>query len=307
VAASTSLSHLPRRRLFQRAWDRLRHVNWRVWAVLAAVVVCLIVTAIPYYYHLGLDPTTHFGAVFAGWVGGVALFVIAGAVVAIVSLARPEEDSFDARARILFRHQTGKHIDYIIHRISSILEQYTESHIHIVRIQKYHEPSRTFYVIINNETNVRSYIEDVQSHYEIVLDYKEVTLPPETGEIPNILTFIRVEGKPLVGRHVFSDSISHRELSTVKPNASSKAECELSFWIRANDEENSVMCVRYTQFLTVYFENVTDRPITIEFQNLERNRWDKVIIEPVESPKPILTVTDLMPDVNAFVYRILAP
>jgi hypothetical protein len=275
--------------------------------VLAAVVVCLIVTAIPYYYDFGLDPTTHFGAVFAGWVGGVALFVIAGAVVAIVSLARPEEDSFDARARILFRRQTGRHIDYIIQRISSILEQYTESHIHIIRVQKYHEPSKTFYMTINNETNVRSYIDDVQSQYEARLFYQAVTLPPEGEETPNILTFIRVQGKPILGRRVFSDSISHRAMATVEPNASSKAESEVSFWVRANDENNSVECVRYTQLLTVSFENVTDRSITIEVKNLQGKRWDKIIIEPAEAPKLVFTATDLIPGVNAFEYRILVP
>jgi hypothetical protein len=75
--------------------------------VLGALAVTLVATATIYILGIGLDPATHFGAVFAGWVSGVALFVVLGVVVAVVSLEPPEKESFDSRARILFRRQTG--------------------------------------------------------------------------------------------------------------------------------------------------------------------------------------------------------
>src|SRR5437588_7652008 len=109
-------------RLATKYWTLIRRLDWRVWAVIAASTASIIATGFVYWMRWGLDPSTHFGAVFASWVGGVALFVIAGAVVALVSLARPEMESFDARARILFRRQTGKHIDYLIQRMQTVLE-----------------------------------------------------------------------------------------------------------------------------------------------------------------------------------------
>jgi hypothetical protein len=84
-----------------------RRVDWRAWVVLGALAVTLVATATIYILGIGLDPATHFGAVFAGWVSGVALFVVLGVVVAVVSLEPPEKESFDSRARILFRRQTG--------------------------------------------------------------------------------------------------------------------------------------------------------------------------------------------------------
>src|SRR4029079_3618023 len=91
-------------------------------AVFLAAVICILATVFIYWMGYGLDPATHFGAAFASWVGGLVLFVVAGTVVALVSLVRPENESFDARARILFRRQTGKHIDYIVDRIKGVLE-----------------------------------------------------------------------------------------------------------------------------------------------------------------------------------------
>src|SRR5436190_11638910 len=86
-------------------------VDWRVGAVLAAYVISIAGTLLIYYYDIWGkaktatifgDPATHVGAVFAGWVAGLVLFTIGG-VAALVSLARPERESFDSRARILFR------------------------------------------------------------------------------------------------------------------------------------------------------------------------------------------------------------
>jgi hypothetical protein len=303
---SASVTNFPRRRLFQRAWDRLRHADWRVWAVLGAVVVSVIATGALYYYHLGLDPATHFGAVFASWVGGVALFVVAGAVVAIVSLARPEEDSFDARARILFRRKTGNHIEYIINRIGSILEQYAESQILKVRIEKYHEPTKTFFVTLYNNTIIRGYIDDIFSTYHSPLEYEEVTIPPP-GEQSNSLTLVRIQGKPLGYKEVFTTHILREITTVVSPNDSAKLEFEIAFWVRANNECNSQICVRYTHFFRLSFENVLPVPVKIEIKNPEGTRWDQIIINPGEEPKTVHAAGDLKPGVTAVEYRILEP
>ena len=91
-------------------WNRARQIDWRVWAIVGVVVVAVLGTIAVYLSGYGRDPLTHFGAVFAGWVGGLVLFIIAGSVVAIVSLVRPETESYGSRARILLKRQTGHKI-----------------------------------------------------------------------------------------------------------------------------------------------------------------------------------------------------
>jgi hypothetical protein len=221
---------------------RLGRADWRIWAVLAAVLVVILVTAIIYLFKIGLDPATHFGAVFAGWVGGVALFVVAGAVVAIVSLARPEEESFDSRARILFRRQTGKHIDYIINRIGAVLEQYAEYQAIKITVESYHRETKRYRITLNNETVVRGYIDDIPSHYKSEIEYKEVTLPPP-GEAPNALVFVRVQGNPLGRREEFTNEISRDVTTILDPDESSKVEFQIGYWVAAEVEPNSCVCV----------------------------------------------------------------
>jgi hypothetical protein len=116
--------------------------DWRVWAIFAALFVVVAATGAMYALGLGLSPDTNFGAVFASWVGGVALFAVAGTIVAIVSLVRPEHESFDARARILFRRQSGRHIDYAISRIKEVLEHYAEATERRIVINEYDEKSK---------------------------------------------------------------------------------------------------------------------------------------------------------------------
>src|SRR5262249_11207225 len=170
--------------------------NWRVWGIVAAAVLCVLATAAVYYLGYGLDPVTHFGAVFAAWVGGLILFLVAGSVVAIVSLAAPENESFDARARILFRRQTGKHIDYIVSKIKEALEHYAEVTENTVLIKAFDAPTKRYLVATNNRAIVRSYLDDVETTYVSSLKMGNVTAPPPGGQ-PNRLIYVRVAGAPI--------------------------------------------------------------------------------------------------------------
>ena len=66
------------KRLFNKFCRWIGVVDWRVRAIVAAMVVLVSGTGVIYKLGIGLDPTSHFGSVFAAWVGGVALFVVAG-------------------------------------------------------------------------------------------------------------------------------------------------------------------------------------------------------------------------------------
>jgi hypothetical protein len=140
-------------------------VDWRVWAVLIAMVLSIVATILIYRSGIDTNPATEFGAVFASWVGGVALFVVLGLAVAVVSLAQPEQESFDARARILFRRATGKHIDYIVSQIKETLEHYAEKAEIKVRITDYSPAEKKYLISVSDTVLVRSYLDDVETSY----------------------------------------------------------------------------------------------------------------------------------------------
>ena len=96
--------------------------DWRFKAIFCAWLVSVLLTlAIAFWgYNFDLD-APFWASVFTSWVAGVTLFTVVGGVVAGVSLVLPEKESFDTRARILFRRQSGLHIDYIVLRIKGDL------------------------------------------------------------------------------------------------------------------------------------------------------------------------------------------
>ncbi len=239
-----------------------RRLDRRAWVVLAALAVTLAATAAVYAFGLGLDPATHFGAVFAGWVSGVALFVVLGVVVAIVSLDPPERASFDARARILFRRQTGPHIDYIVRRIGNVLEHYAESSAVTVSIDKYHAGERKYRISVLQETRVRSYIDDIESRYSTTVEYAEVT-PPPADEQANRLVFIRIDGRGIEGSRDFRSEISRPITTTVVKDNAVTVSFNIEFWVEAESEPNQLSCSRFTQSFRLFFENRLNRPVNI--------------------------------------------
>lgn len=93
-------------------WGWARRYDWRLRTLFLAIFICLALTGGVYYVVGAPSPNDHWGSVFASWVGGVALFLVVGVASAITQVARPELESFDTRARILFRKQGGRNIDY---------------------------------------------------------------------------------------------------------------------------------------------------------------------------------------------------
>ena len=71
--------------------ERIRWLDWRIWGHPCHGVVAIAATYLVYWLGYGHNPSTFFGAIFAGWIGGLALFVVGTLVVAIVSLVKPEQ------------------------------------------------------------------------------------------------------------------------------------------------------------------------------------------------------------------------
>jgi hypothetical protein len=198
--------------------------DWRVAAIWAVVLIALGATTILLAGGYWQQPNTFIGSVFASWVAGLALFTVVGLVVALVSLARPEQESFDARARILFRQQSGKHIDYIIKRIGGVLAHYNENTSIKVIVSDYHAEEKKLLITCESKTEVKSYIDDITSTVISRIKLKNVT-PPPSGGVSNRILFLRVDKSSLPAlTRDFIDQIDLPYNVTVEPNSSSEIE-----------------------------------------------------------------------------------
>jgi hypothetical protein len=237
-------------------------------------------------------------------VGGLALFVLLGVVVAIVSLARPETESFDSRARILFRRQTGRHIDYIIGRIPQLLEHYTESNVVTVTLQEYHAPSKRYRVAVEYKTCARAYIDDIDSTYKDNIDYSGVTSPPEGGA-RNSLVFLRVNEKVIARAKEFDTDIKHPVETAVRKNGICTVEIRSELWVNADDEPNTHSCSRYSQQFELYFMNNLTMQVRIKM--LRTEVADAEISLDAGDRKLALQLKDVAPGVDVCDFRILSP
>jgi hypothetical protein len=259
-------------------WKR---IDWRTWTIaafwLASIVLTLVVYAMawlsPSINGLWLNPGTHIGAIFAGWVSGLATFTIIGAAAALVSLAQPKDDPFDERARILFRGQDGTHIDYIIARIRKLFEHYAETTTAKVRI-RVHSPDASAqknYFLLEEETifRIKNFINDIQSTYKTDIEYTDVHAPPGHQD-DNKLAYLLVDGK------TYKQSQTFRELQlplevTIDRDSVCSIEMKAEYWIEEQDS-NDFTPTRYTKELSLEFSNeTTSGAIQVVFQRVGQN------------------------------------
>jgi hypothetical protein len=280
--------------------------DWRIRGIIGVTIVSLIATGAVYYSGYGLDPATHFGAVFAAWVGGLALFLVAGSVVAIVSLVRPEDESFDSRARILFRRQAGKHIDYIVSKIKEVLEQYAESTTIKISIRDFDETEKKYRAASSSTVVVRSYLDDIETTYISSYNLRDVTTPPAKGAA-NRLIYTRVAGNPVGTTQDFVTEISRPISCRIEADGTCEVSSLVEFWVQANDEANAYTPRRYTQELTLEIENVipSDRAVEVKLTFDGTNFITEQLAHGVS--RKVLHLKDLKPGTMAFDYRIMAP
>ncbi len=136
----------------KRATRTLETLDWRFRTILFTTIASLVITLFIYAAGIWRDVATFSGAAFAAWFSGVLFFAFVGAVVAAVSVIQPEQESFDSRARILFRRQYGPHIDYIVTKLKSVFEQYAQETNTKFIIDRYHDGERKYRVRTQDET-----------------------------------------------------------------------------------------------------------------------------------------------------------
>jgi hypothetical protein len=275
----------------------------RIWPILIVALLCIGATIFVYWKGYGHDPTTFFGAVLTAWIAGLALFLVTGILVLVISLARPEEDSFDARARILFRRQSGKHIDYIVERIKGMLEHYAERAIVKITINGFHDAERKYRVSSLNTVTVRSYLDDVETNWSSHIGRDGVTAPP-AGGLPNRLVYLRTAGEPVGLSEEFQDAFTREISCRIDRNAPCEVNWLMEYWVRANDEPNTYAPQRYTQALVLHFENLTQLPVELTLTT-DGTKPASVRLAPGVS-KQVTEIKDIQPGTVAFNYEILS-
>jgi hypothetical protein len=234
----------------------------------------------------------------------LALFIITGIAIFVFSIARPEKDSFDARARILFRRQAGRHIDYIVERIKGILEHYAESTEVTVSIISFHAGENKYRVASKNITQVRSYIDDVETTYVSALGRTNVTLPPPGGET-NRLIYLRIDGTPHGLPEPFHAAFERPVNCRVNRNGKCEVSSLMEYWVQADTEANTHTTRRYTLSLALEIENLTPDAVNIEI-SFDDAHWINEQI-PSGAMKRLGELSDIKPGARAYNYRILAP
>lgn len=292
--------------VFERTRNWLSRMDWRIGAVLLATDVSVAATLTGFDLGLNGDAGGKFlHDVFAAWVGAIAFFGIVGLVVTVVSLARPEEERFENRARILFRGQDGRHIEYIVKRISETFEQYAEHVTDVITIRDFDQTSGRFLVNAEATTILRNYIDDVQSKFESRIRMQDVADPPP-GRQPNRLTFLDVGGAS-TGSRVFRDGRLAVPIETIIPKRGScRVAYGMEYWVQAGTEPNTYAPVRYTLYVGLTIRNhIPDGlPVHIRLTKDGGGTFDDHHLRPGEE-RLICEARDLEPATEAYDFRIL--
>jgi len=288
----------------KRATRTLETLDWRFRTILFTTIASLVITLFIYAAGIWRDVATFSGAAFAAWFSGVLFFAFVGAVVAAVSVIQPEQESFDSRARILFRRQYGPHIDYIVTKLKSVFEQYAQETNTKFIIDRYHDGERKYRVRTQDETVVRSYLEDVRTTYHSAIELTEVTLPPQ-GEERNRLSFVRIGALAEPGEP-FDDRIGRPVSTDIEPFGTCLVAHEMVQWSLAGTEPFEHTTARYTNRLSITFENHLARELKISFKTSSSPNWQQLQIQPGERTDPIV-LRDLAPESAAYEFKILPP
>lgn len=280
-------------------------MDWRVTAILFASLIAMVGTFVIYMNGWFQDPGTFWGAVFAGWIAGLFLFVFVGVVVAIVSLTKPTREPFDTRARILFRGEKGQHIDYIVSRIQSMLEHYSWNTFRKINVTEYDENEQKFLLVMETTTQARSYLEDVPSTYPCHIKVKPLTTAPP-GKA-HCLRFIKIDEQPQSYGEVIVDEIERKFDTTISPGQQCIVKICVEMWVKSEEEPNRSRPTRYTENYALQIENrLLTKAIAVriaERENADAHEWKEFTLAPGASAN-VLRRNAIQPNVLAYDFRI---
>lgn len=285
-----------------------RELDWRKkWLILAGALT-VGVTLLTFVASISLDlsftnASKFAGAVFASWVASVLFFLVVGIIVAVVSLARPESESFESRLRILFQQQRGDHIDYIIERFKGTFEQYaafTEAHI---CVEEYNKTEGKFYVTVTRKIHIKSYIDDANTAYKSQIKHEEICEPPQNAR-PNRMDYLRIDEEMHAAPESFISCISKDVRTTVPAGGTCKIEYSLSHWVKEIEEENTHTPARFTQKYVLRVQNkIEGLSLIVKIKSSSSENFVETILRSGDYLK-VLELNGLRPGIIAYDYRL---
>lgn len=99
---------------------------------------------------------------YQSWTAGFVAFLLFGLATTVASLAKPEEDGFERRVRILFGGRTGAHIDYIVAAVAKI-GYYAEIVEREYCIDEVDTANHRYSMLVTHRSTNRHYIHDAES------------------------------------------------------------------------------------------------------------------------------------------------
>ena len=283
----------------------LSRIDWRIWAVVSVAFICIIITVSVPFLGFAQDASTFSGAVYASWVANVVFFAVAGMVVTVVSLVKPEAESLDSRARILFRKQTGKHVDYIVSKMKEVFESYAERHSVRFVVKEYNPDERKLFVSASDEITLRSYLDDVDTEWRSIYELKEMTLPPQGG-VSNRLVYIRVDGTPIVSSRAFKSDISEKVSTKIGAGRACRVSYQADHWFSADVESMSLEAVRYSQEISLEVENLIGEASIVITAMAMGKELQPISVEPGQS-KQIVLLSGVEPGWVVYEFKIGVP
>lgn len=292
--------------LIPKTEHHMRSMDKRIRILILVSVLFCIITIFVLSIGLFRDVSQFSGSIFASWVASVFFFVSLGAIATAVTLARPERDGFDARARILFRGMSGPHVEYAIGKIRQSFEYFSESATIEITIEDYDESEKKFYVSETFKTHVHSFIADTETEYKSKVQYRELTKAP-SGKPNNRLAYLRVGDEVRGSCDEKSGAIEEPIEGKIQPNKTLLIEHTVKFWINEDIEENEFRLVRFTNTFEVSIrnqlpsgKNVVVRLKKIGSDNFEQIRMDNGF------GVPLLFTSNVPPEVCVYDYRVVS-
>ena len=285
--------------LFDAPPYRLSRINWRVQAILIPTFLSVAATLIGFAAGLH-EPGWGFAKdVFAGWVGGVAFFGFVGLLIAIASLARPDDDPYDARVRVLVRGKTGPHIDDLTARLKSTLAHYAGRVTRTVTVERFDPASGMYLVQVGVKTVILSYVDDTETVYASAVSYKP-DHPPPPGEAHRLvrLSGTRASEAPLA--QTTADELRRDYVADVARENECVIDFDLRIWVKAGTEALNYRPVRFTRAVGLEIRNNLNRDLVL------RIAWHKSTEQALTlkagSPATTLEASEVPPD--QLVHRI---
>ena len=286
-----------------RAWSRIKRADWRFWSIALATLVAVLLTFLLPLYNGNLLKVDWFGgAFFASWAAGVALFALVGFIVAVVSISRPERESFDARARNFLRRQSGPHIDYIVEKLVDTLEPYVELTQKKLVVEEWRPDVNKFKMSHITSTRLRGFVDDVPLRFPAKLNYISHCSPPEGARSPCV-SYIRVNGNEVQAFREFDREVLCEFEAEADRHQACLVEHMLSYWVEAGEEKNRHQPIRFTRGLEVIVENKDPKhPVCVRI--VSGAPQGDLTLKPGDS-KTIINLSETKPGDYVYDFRIL--